>query len=114
MTTVCLSGFIHCRYIELDRMCIYLRFTIRGTDGNTLDALNEISDTVEAGEYIIPAKIDGRIGTMHIDGVRDGRRFAEWKTFATYKPIDCPLTQEQLADNEQWAVWCDSQAEKTE
>ena len=98
--------------LRLDRMCVYLRFVVTGSNWSTLDALNEVGDKAEPGETIIPAKIDGQIGTMFIDGMRDGKRFGERRQFASYIPVECPLTQKQLADNNQWAAWCDSQAKK--
>ena len=98
--------------LNIGRVPIYLRFTITNDDPKTLDCLNEEDDQAFKGEVIIPAKMDGRVGAMHVDGTRNGRRFGEWHKFATYKPIECPLTQEQLADKEAWGQWVDAEVAK--
>ena len=110
MTDVTLRIGRNTKTLQLDRMCIFLRFVVKGNDWTTLDALNEVGDKATPGETIIPAKIDGNIGTMHIDRTVDGKHVGEWRQYASYLPVECPLTQEQLADYDQWAAWCDTQS----
>jgi hypothetical protein len=112
--TVSLVGFgLKTRPLQLSRLATYLRFVIQGTDGQTLDALDQVDDKVEPGETIIPAKIDGDIGVVHVDGTRDAKRFGEWRQYANYRVVPCELTQEQLADFGQWSDWCYKQAGMT-
>lgn len=66
--TVFLLGFLpKTRGLQLERLATFMRFVVQGTDGQTLDALDEVDDTVRPGETIIPARIDGEIGVVHVD-----------------------------------------------
>ena len=112
MTTVRLKD-VHPRLPELslDRLPIFLRFVISDDDPKTLDALNEVEDYPRNGEVLIPARMDGEVGRMHVCRRGPGQR-CEWKQWAEYKPVECPLTQEQLADYGQWCAWVDFEVAK--
>ena len=98
--------------LNLDRTPIYLRFVVTGGDFNTLDALDQLDDHARKGETIIPAKMDGGVGWIHLCCSRNGRRYGERRQFCDYRPVECELTQEQLANNEDWTKWCMAQAGK--
>ena len=97
--------------LDIGRVPIFLRFVITGSDPATFDCLNETDDYPRKGETIIPARMDGGIGWVHYCRRGPGKKSGR-EQYATYRPIDCPLTQDQLADREQWAQWVDSQVKK--
>jgi len=97
---------VRTRSLRLRRLATYLRFVIRGADGRSLDALDQIDDAAEPGETIIPAKIEGDVIVIHVDRTVNGQRVGQWRQYAKYVPVHCDLTQEQLADFAQWSEWC--------
>jgi len=99
--------------LNLERTPLYLRFTVKGADFKTLDALDQLDDAARPEETIIPAKWL-HSETVHLDGVRDGKRFGEWHKTAEYETVECELSQEQLRDNQQWREWCTKQAKVDE
>lgn len=98
------------RSIRLARVPLFLRFVLTGTDWATLDALDQLDDQVRPGEHVIPARRVDR-QRIHIDKrTLDGRHVAEWHDTAEYEPVDCCLTQAQLADATAWREWCEQAA----
>jgi hypothetical protein len=104
--------FVNPLTVHLERTPIYLRFVYRDDEPGKLDALDQLDDQAQPGETIIAAKMDGGPGWIHVDGTRAGRRYGETRHFADYLPLRCQLTQEQLADNEQWGQWVDAEVAK--
>lgn len=96
--------------LNLARQPKYLRFVCKQVSScaRKWDALDQLDDVAEEGEYIFAAKKTDST-SVHIDGVRDGRRFGEWHETATYTPIKDQPEQELLADNDRWREWCLSQ-----
>ena len=43
---------------------------------------------------------------IHVDGVRNGRRFGEWRTIKTYELVADAPPQEVLRDTAKWQEWC--------
>ena len=97
------------RPLNLERTPIYLRFVLRGTDPATFDALDQLDDQAQPGETIIATKMDGRPGFMVVCSRGKGCRREQ---YADYEIVECRLTQEQLADNDAWGVWCHAEYAK--
>lgn len=93
-----------CKTLELTRTPIYLRFTIKNSDFDTLDALNNLEDVIEDGEICIAAKLTSR-GTLHLDKTVNGRRVGEWLQTVGYHSVDVQPSQEVMRDNDLWRAW---------
>ena len=98
--------------LALERAPLFLRFVMVGTDWNTIDALDLATDVPRDGETLYAAK---RVETsnVHVDGVRKGKRFGEWRTCHVYELVDEQPGQDVMADYEAWCKWCYKQVEET-
>lgn len=85
----------------------------------TWDVLDQIDDVPRPDETIHVYEwvryVDG--GIVHLDGVRDGKRFGEWygeyRSLAANHYRHVPLddaTRERLRDNAEWREWCATRA----
>jgi hypothetical protein len=94
--------------LNLSRIPVYLRFVVQGDDWGTLDALDLLEDHAAPGETIIAAKWQSESRGLACSRGKGGG----CRPFSTtiYEPVECPLSQEQLADNAQWTQWCMEQA----
>lgn len=95
--------------LRLARAPLYLRFVMRGGDWNTLDALDQPDDAPQDGETVYAA-IQVDVGSVHIDGKRNGRRFAKWMKHATYELLPSQPSQEVMMDWSRWQEFCESQS----
>lgn len=97
--------------LSLARTPKYMRFVMVGSDWKTLDALDQLDDEPKEGEYLI-AGVIAEQSTVHIDGVRDGRRFGEWRRCVTYAMVAEQPSQDVMRDRAQWQAWCVEQQVK--
>jgi hypothetical protein len=83
---------------------------VQGTDWSTLDALDLLEDQAAPGETIIAAKWKSESRGIACSRGKGGgcRPFSR----IVYEPADCPLSQEQLANNAHWTEWCHKQEGK--
>jgi hypothetical protein len=95
--------------LALKRCPKYLRFTIRGSDWSTLDALDQLDDEPLSGETLIAAFKTGE-DNVHLDGTRNGRRCGWWERTAGYETIVEQPPQDVMRDRERWRAWCMEQA----
>lgn len=105
---------VHLRYalfrgrgpLMLQRVPKYLRFTCKDVGGSDRqwDALDQIYDEPEDGEYLFAAKLADR-GRMHVDRVVKGRRVGEWYSTADYELIDPQPAQEIMRNVHCWREW---------
>lgn len=92
-------------HLSLARTPKYLRFVMVGADWKTLDALDQLDDSPKPEEHLIAA-VKGDESTVHIDGIRNGRRFGEWRRCVTYHLVPEQPDQETMRDREKWQAWC--------
>jgi hypothetical protein len=97
--------------LQLRRIPKYLRFTWKNSDWKTLDALDQLDDTPHEDEQLMVAVL-GERGNVHIDGVRNGRRYGEWRETADYHLLAEQPPQEVLRNSEKWRGWCYAQEAK--
>lgn len=98
--------------LSLERTPRFLRFVCRESC-RKWDALDQPDDIAADDEFILAA-IWSHTNSVHVDGVRDGKRFGEWRKSITYKPIEPQPPQDLLRDNERWRSWCMAENERTE
>lgn len=93
--------------LRLSRVPRYLRFTVRGwaSCARHWDALDQPDDQPEPEEQVIAAQLVHR-GTVHIDGVKNGRRFGKWLPTAEYAPLQEQPNDDTLRDANEWREWC--------
>lgn len=93
--------------LMVDRAPTYLRLTCEniGKADRRWDALDQPDDIPRSDEMIIAAR---KMFTtaVHVDGVRDGKRFGEWRLTAEYEPCDPQPSEEIMRDNAKWQQWC--------
>lgn len=89
---------------------MYLRFVMVGTDWKTLDVLNQPEDTPKEEEHVY-ATVKKEVSTLHIDGTRGGKRFAEWRRVVVYELVPEQPPQEVLRDTARWQEWATKQYE---
>lgn len=105
MDFVCLRvGVKIKKTICLSRSPIFLRFVMVGTDWETLDALDQVTDTPRENERVLAA-VKSDESTVHIDRVLNGRRCGEWRRMVTYELVKEQPSQELLRDSTQWQQW---------
>lgn len=91
--------------LSLARTPLYLRFVMQGSKWETLDALDQPEDVATEAEKLYAAiKVDS--SNVHVDGIRNGKRFGEWHKTATYKLVDDQPSQEMMRDYVRWCEWC--------
>ena len=95
--------------LPLRRTPKFLRFVLTGSDWATLDALDQLDDEPREGEHVVAAVLK-ESSTMHLDGVRNGRRFGAWRKVVTYEPVTPQPPQDLLRDAAKWREWATAQA----
>ena len=102
-------------FLDCKRAPRYLRVVESpemATPNHRWDALDQLSDTPEPHEtihvYQWVKHVD--MGPVHIDGVRNGRRFAQWMSSAAdhYRHLGwlSEELRESFRDNAAWRAWC--------
>lgn len=92
--------------IELARAPLYLRFVYRIVDGRPAwDALDQLDDHPSPDETIIAAR-RGEKGTVHVDGSKNGRRFALWYTTYQYHEFTEQPADDVMRDPAKWQAFC--------
>lgn len=94
--------------LMLARTPKYLRFVF-DIKANTFDALDQLDDKPKPGEKIV-AGIKMNEGSVHVDGVRNGRRFGEWYATASYDACEVQPDAETIRDAAKWQAWCLAEA----
>ncbi len=95
----------------IDRVPVYLRFVMVGSDWQTLDALDQPDDEKTPAETVIAAKRISK-DRMHVDGVLHGRRFSEWIETAVYEFINPQPSAEIRNDRARWCEWAAAEFQK--
>lgn len=95
--------------VTLARGPRFLRFVVAGDDWGRLDALDQADDEPAAGERVIAAEVQDE-ATFHMDGVRNGVKFAEWRRMVTYRPVAEQPADDVLRDYGLWKAWCVAEA----
>lgn len=110
-TTLRVGGLRVGPTLTLSRRPKYLRFVATGSGFAGLDALDLLADEPKPEEEIFAAVLVER-GSLHVDGVRNGKRFAEWLDTADYDLLAEQPSDEVLRDAAKWQAWAISQQEK--
>lgn len=110
-TTLRVGGLRVGPTLTLSRRPKYLRFVAVGEDFEQLDALDLLEDEPKPHEKIYAAVLVER-GSLHVDGKRNGKRFAEWLDTADYELLAEQPSDEVLRDAAKWQAWAISQNEK--
>ncbi len=79
----------------------------------TWDALDQLDDQANRGEDIFVYRMMEKPARVHIDGVRNGRRFGEWTQIGRYELLPGPQPDDAiLRDNAKWTAWCQEQYDR--
>lgn len=97
--------------LSLRRSPLLLRVVCTSNGDPKWDALDQLSDTPAAGEDIYVYRKVKDDGTVHIDGVRNGKRFGQWLSMATYAVVREQPDDATMRDTAQWRAWCEANAE---
>lgn len=107
LTTVFFSHPLCRTSLLLARTPRFLRFACTDVGGDRKwDALDQLDDEAADGEYLFAAEYESA-GCVHIDGMRDGKRFGEWRRTVTYDPVGPQPPQDVMRDNAKWRAWCE-------
>lgn len=93
--------------LMLGRSPLFLRVTV-GLSGE-LDALDQLADRPHKDESIFAYQRVGESGRLHVLGTRNGRRFGQWYSTATYRLCETQPDDVVLRDTGRWRVWCEEQ-----
>jgi hypothetical protein len=100
-----LDGPAEGKTLELRRAPVLLRVAI---DGETVDALDQLSDTPRDTETLYVYRLEGKASSYHllVRGPK-ARERGGWWAYAEYVsvPMDEQPDQETLQDTERWREW---------
>lgn len=87
----------------------------RPVERSRWDALDKLADEPKPHEVIHVYEWFEyhKDGSVHVDGVRDGRRFGEWRSLSEDRYQHVPLAPEEaerFRDNAAWREWCHARA----
>lgn len=91
--------------LELRRAPVLLRVAI---EGDTVDALDQLSDTPKEGEILYVYRLEGKAGSYHllVRGPKARERRGWWATGDyVHLPMDDQPDQETLRDTKRWQQW---------
>lgn len=88
---------------------VYLRFVIRGTNTETLDALDQPEDAPTPSERVIPAKRKGGIDKVFFSG---SGKAAGIGFLACYDELNVKVPDECLYDTALWNGWVERQMKR--
>jgi hypothetical protein len=86
----------------------YLRFTMKGNDPKTLDALDQLDDTPEPGERVFAAA-RGESFSAHVlrgSKPKGGGPRGSWERYVSYKVLEVQPPEDVLRDTAKWREWC--------
>jgi len=89
--------------LQLQRTPMFLRF-VWDVKANTWDALDQLDDEPRPEEHVFAARLAGT-GSMHVDGVRGGKRAGWWLRTATYELVEPQPDDATMRDTTQWQAW---------
>lgn len=90
--------------LSLARTPILLR--VVSDPGGSFDALDLLTDVCEDEEVPYLYVLTGTPSTAFVDGVRNGRRFGERRSLATYAYSEVQPGRDVMSDNAKWTAWC--------
>jgi len=90
--------------LMLQRTPVLLRVVV-SPDG-AVDALDQPDDIWNPGEQITVYILASRVGSMFVDGVRDGKRFGHRTSSGRYRVYSRQPPQERARQTDDWVEWC--------
>ena len=109
--TQLLGGAANGTTLMLKRAPRFLR-AVRNARGD-VDALDQLDDEPQPDEQIIVYRLEGEVGSVHIQGAR-GRGRCGWYTTAQYRVVDPQPEDADVRETQPWRNWCTDQPNQGE